>query len=381
MLKKKLAVAILGALMFNPVILPPNNFLPAPIVCAEVKTIEADGYYIMGDGTEENQAVAKERARADAKRAASEQACTFVESISEIKNNNLTRDEIYTISAAILKVISDPVNPEISGGSVMFHCHITVTVNTSNVDKFLGDRQKLNEATRQNNELRAENERLQAEINALNKKFVAASAEEKKDINAEIKRNEEQFTAVQWTEKASNCIEYGDYDKAIDYLYQALELNPKYDAAWINLGFAHLGLGDLNQSIRYINKAVELNPEKTANWIFLATVYLASNDNHKVFECLEKAKELNSDYAQDWIIIASLYSSLKHYGKTIECLTKVTELAPQNPIGWLMLSVAYEHFFNYSKANECYTKFIELTPKDTDHKKWREKARETLFNN
>ena len=33
---------------------------------AEVRMIEADGYYIMGDGPEENAAVAKERARADA---------------------------------------------------------------------------------------------------------------------------------------------------------------------------------------------------------------------------------------------------------------------------------------------------------------------------
>lgn len=38
MLNKKLAAAILAALMFNPVILPPNNFLPAPVVCAAEKS-------------------------------------------------------------------------------------------------------------------------------------------------------------------------------------------------------------------------------------------------------------------------------------------------------------------------------------------------------
>ena len=54
-------------------------------VHAAIKVVEADGYYIMGDGPEENQAVAKERARADAKRAASEQAGIYVESIYEVK--------------------------------------------------------------------------------------------------------------------------------------------------------------------------------------------------------------------------------------------------------------------------------------------------------
>ena len=47
---------------------------------AEVRMIEADGYYIMGDGPEENATVAKERARADARRAASEQAGLYVAS-------------------------------------------------------------------------------------------------------------------------------------------------------------------------------------------------------------------------------------------------------------------------------------------------------------
>ncbi len=37
MLKKKLAVAVLGALLFSPAILPPNNFVPASLVYAAEK--------------------------------------------------------------------------------------------------------------------------------------------------------------------------------------------------------------------------------------------------------------------------------------------------------------------------------------------------------
>ena len=49
---------------------------------AEKIIIVADGYSIMGDGPEENPAVAQERARKDAKRAASEKAG----GITEVKN-------------------------------------------------------------------------------------------------------------------------------------------------------------------------------------------------------------------------------------------------------------------------------------------------------
>lgn len=404
-MKKKLAVAILGALMFSPVILPPNNFLPAPVVCAEVKTIEADGYYIMGDGTEENQAVAKERARADAKRAASEQACTFVESISEIKNNNLTRDEIYTISAAILKVISDPVNPEISGGSVMFHCHITVTVDTSNIEKFLQDRQKLNEATRQNNELRAEIERLQAEINNLNKKFATASAEEKKQINAEIKRNEENFTAAQWVEKGNdyywsgnynNAIEcynkaialdsknysawnklgatyhaMDDYQKAIEYGNKAIYLNPKSESAWNNLGFAYESQGNLIKAIECYNNAIELNPKDDANCIYLGFSYELLGDYEKAVDYYKKAIELNPNNELAWNNLGYIYdTTLTKWdsAKAFECYIKVVELNPKNDAAWYNLGVLYYKLQNYTKAVECFNKAIELKPDNSRYK-------------
>ena len=86
---------------------------------AEVKIVEADGYYIMGDGPEENQAVAKERAQAYAKRAASEQAGIYVESIYEVKMSKLTRDEIRTISANVMEVQETEITPEVLGGTTI----------------------------------------------------------------------------------------------------------------------------------------------------------------------------------------------------------------------------------------------------------------------
>ncbi len=264
MLKKKLAVAVLGALMFSPAILPPNNFFPASIVCAEVKTIEADGYYIMGDGTEENQGVAKERAREDAKRAASEQACTFIESISEIKNGNLTRDEIRTFSATVLEIINAPVKIESNGDSMVFHCHITAKVDTNNVmEKLQQDRQQLEEFLRQTKELSDKMEKLNAEMQALQEKYKTASQFERDKINVEVKRNENDFSAIQWNEKGRNYDALGEYYKAIECFNKSIELNPKYDVAWNNLGCTYLiGLGNAKKALKCFNKAIKLNPHQ-----------------------------------------------------------------------------------------------------------------------
>ena len=407
MLKKKFAVAILGALMVSPVILPPNNFLPAPVVFAEVKTIEADGYYIMGDSPAENQGVAKERARADAQRAASEQACTFVESISEIKNNNLTRDEINTISASILKVISDPVNPEISGAAIMFHCHITVVVDTSNInEKLLQDRQKLEEATRQNIELRAEIARLQAEIESLNKKFAAASAEEKIEINAEIKRNENQFTAVQWNNKGFELYNAGDYngavecfnkaielnpaldmaycnlgaiysssgnfDKAAEYFNNAVKLNSQNDLAWNNLGLLYKQQGQYNQAVEYYNKALELNPKNSTAWYNLALTYNAMGNYYQAVDCYQETVKLKQNDSVIWNNFGFAYRKLNQFDKAIECYTKSVEINPKYDNAWSNLGAAYFYSGNYQKALECFNKALELNPDKENYKKWRE---------
>ena len=331
MLKKKLAVAILGALMFNPVILPPNNFFPARVVYAEVKTIEADGYYIMGDGTEETQGVAKARAREDAKRAASEQACTFIESISEIKNGNLTRDEIRTISASILKIIEAPVNPEISGGSIMFHCKIKVEVDTSNVtDKLLQDRQKFAEYTRQIKEKDEEIERLNAEMNTLKQKFETASTYEKEEINAEVKRNENQFNALLWNEKAFQYNMAGDYKNALESAKKAVSFNQQLDAAWVNMGYAYNFLGEYGRAIDALTNAVELYTKYESAYGNLGFAHYLLGNYSLAIDYFLKALDMNPNDSVIYYNIGAAYNLLGEYEQSLEYLNKSIELNPDN---------------------------------------------------
>lgn len=166
-------------------------FIIMPIACAEVVTVEADGYYTVGDGPEENISVAKERARIEAKRIVTEQAGIYVESISEVKNGKLTRDEIRTISSAVLQVQSENITPEILSGSVIqFHCHITTLVDTANILKQLKDKENLIEATQRNKLLEEENARIKAELATLKEQYKSADAVKRQEINAKVRLNE-----------------------------------------------------------------------------------------------------------------------------------------------------------------------------------------------
>lgn len=170
-MRKKFVAALLGGMLtFGQGILNPSP------IHAEIRTIEADGEYTMGDGLEENRGTAKERARKNAVRVAGEQACLFVESLSEVKNGKLTRDEIRTVSAAVLEVINSAISLVPSGESIKFVCHITVTVDTDSVmieinkgrDKLDAQVRRIKELEEENDRIRAENERIKNEYKTTN---------------------------------------------------------------------------------------------------------------------------------------------------------------------------------------------------------------------
>ena len=110
-------------------------FLVAPMITlAKELMIEADGYYIVGDGPAEDPNVARARARADAKRAASDRAGVYIRAISESKDAELTRDEVKTISATFMRVINESITieriEEIGGMVFQYHCHLEVVIDT-----------------------------------------------------------------------------------------------------------------------------------------------------------------------------------------------------------------------------------------------------------
>ncbi|MBO6291163.1 MAG: tetratricopeptide repeat protein [Selenomonas sp.] len=333
---------------------------------AEVRVIEADGYYIMGDGPEENAAVAKERARADARRAASEQAGLYVAGMTEVKKGKLTRDEIRTISAAVLEVKEDNVTPEVLGGTVIqYHCRMKAVVDTGSItDQLRQDREEFAKSVRRNEELEADLARVNAELAELKERYKTASEAQKQEINREVKRNEDEFTAAQWNEKGMERYNRKDYQGAIEYFRKAIELDHKYASPWNNMGSAYGYLGNYNKEIECYRKAIELDPKFAYPWNNMGYAYGALGDYHKEIEYCQKAIELDQKFSSPWNNMGEAYDSLGNYNKAIECCRKAIELDSKFSNPWIIMGLAYAHSDNHNKAIECYRKAIELDPKN-----------------
>lgn len=335
------------------------------LVYAEKKFIEAVGYAVMGDGPEENPAVAKERARTEAKRAASEQAGVYVESLTVMQSGRITQDEIRTISANVIEIVSADISTEILGGlAVKYNCQMKVVVDTERLESYLhtDEREKFNEAVQRNKELEGRLKQVSDDLSALKEKFKSASESEKVALNAQVKQNERQFSAAARNDEGLRLYNRKDYAGAIKCFKEAAELDPTYAAPWNGLGWTYRDTKDWDKAIESFLKAVELEPDYASPFNGLAYVYNYRGNYEKAVSYCERAIALDSTYAAPWNNLGYAYGKLKNYTKAIECYKHAAELDRYDAAPLLNLGSTYEIIGDNEHASEFYLHALEVNP-------------------
>ena len=134
----------------------------APNVSAAPEIIEADGVYMMGDN--DTPKSARDAARNEAMRAATERAGVYIESVSEVQDYALTRDEIRMVAAAVLRVLNEQVTPELVGDAWRYRVHLVCSVDTDGIDlaALAGDKAELARLTQERDALQRENDDLRS---------------------------------------------------------------------------------------------------------------------------------------------------------------------------------------------------------------------------
>ncbi len=142
-------------------------FAVTPPSHAAIKQIDAHATYHLGDN--DSKLDGHRLALMEAKRTALEKAGTYVESITEVKDYQLTRDDIKTYSAGILHVeeTKDP-DWQMEGHNLTVTVYVTVSVDDQDVANKIGALRKDQDATKQLKASRQQveqNERKVAELN------------------------------------------------------------------------------------------------------------------------------------------------------------------------------------------------------------------------
>jgi len=90
-----------------------------------------------------------------------------------------------------------------------------------------------------------------------------------------------------------------EFENAIEYFVQAVEINPENYYVLNNLGLALIRTGDFQEAKEYLEKAVEQDPQEAFIFNNLGIVYENLNQLEEARESYEKAVELNHQQAQE----------------------------------------------------------------------------------
>ena len=281
------------------------------VASAEIFTVEADGIYSMGDGEgEENQAIAKERARVDAIRLAGEQASVYVENSNEVSQGMLTRDDIKLLSATILQVKSYDYHPVVEGDEIIYRCHLIATVDTDSMKGLIKNGRLQLEMEDSLRKYQEENERLSKENELLNLRYKLASVAQKMQLGAMKRKNNREFLANKYAKEGCDLQRKQEYQGAIEAYNKSIVLNPNNAIVYSNMGYACLELEQNERAKSLFEKAITLDPDRGEAYSALGIIYYGLGQYKKAISFCEKAIELKEANSGIYLMMGDLYERL-----------------------------------------------------------------------
>ncbi|MEQ1843960.1 MAG: TonB family protein [Nitrospira sp.] len=165
---------------------------------AENKTIISDATYSMGDG--ETPLSAEAMVLQKAKQRALEEAGTYVESYTHVRNLDLTVDEIKTIAGGVMKTEVIEQTRALEGNGTRFYIKIRAVITTDRIED-LARRKQLGPLSAENKKLQADLAKLTRDLEDFKRQIVQSKTEsERTRVLDKIREVEKQFRHAQSTE-------------------------------------------------------------------------------------------------------------------------------------------------------------------------------------
>lgn len=146
----------------------------------------------------------------------------------------------------------------------------------------------------------------------------------------------------------------GDYTEAIVLLEDALSY--KDDAeVFYQLGIVHVQKEDYDKAIEPLEKAVELDPSLTGAYILLSDVYENQSKLEQALEEIENGIQYNEIYIELYFKAAELASKLNEFGKAESYYQEAIEIEPGND----RAVVKYAEYLTYMEDSEAVIELFD----------------------
>jgi tetratricopeptide (TPR) repeat protein len=155
---------------------------------------------------------------------------------------------------------------------------------------------------------------------------------------------------------------YTDPDKAIEYLNNAIKLQPYAANAYEYRGLAYKRLYQYQRAIEDFNESIRLKPDSYMAYNNRGSVYSDLGLYHTALRDYDQAIRLKPDYAYAYSNRGNVYSDLGQDQRAIEDYNWAICLKPDIAEPYYNRGLAYYKFGQYQRAIEDFNESIRLRP-------------------
>ncbi len=290
------------------------------------------------------------------KRILLEELGIYLESRTEVKNFQLTRDEVTMLVAGIVQ--TEIVTEKWDTETLKYWLRAKISADPDDVVKSLGELKKDTRRVKELEETREKAEKALREIESLKKDLDQAKKEKIIEYNNAVNR----LSAEDWFQKGMTAWNDRRYQDAVDAYTKAIELDPTYVVAIDNRGACYGRLGKYREAMADHNRAISLNPLYAFAYTNRGAIYFYIGNYEKSVEDHSKAIELDRGNHLGWGNRGSVYINLKRYHDAVMDLNKAIELAPDFSDHYMNRAAAFLYLDQNQKALKDLDKAIELDP-------------------
>lgn len=289
---------------------------------AEIKTFVRDFTYQAGEA--DSKLTSRDNALIQVKRLLAEELARYLQSKTEVKNYQLTKDQIISYTA--LYGQTQIINEKWDGKEYWMQAKIEadpeeVAKHLDAVRKDRDQSKKLEELKRKTDELLKENEQLRK-----------ATKDDQISISL-YERNIDDIKANGLLAEASILAKQNKHKEAIERLTSAIQLySDHYSQAftYATRGLSYLALRDYAQAIKDCTKAIGLNPEEDMAYRVRGQGYGYLSNYEQSIKDYDKAIALTPNNAYSYMLRASGYASLGNFKMAKTDYSQAIQLSPYN---------------------------------------------------
>ena len=293
------------------------------------------------------------------KRLLLEEVGTYLISETNVKDFQLTKDKITTLTAGIVQ--AEILTEKWDG--ITYYLKAKMSIAPQEVTKLLEGLRENSQKNRELDETRRKVDEALNKIKQLQDELAAGKRLEGK--SNEYSKAVAELKAKEWIDKGVAFVYAENYEMGLNAFNNAVEIDPTSSWAHINKGWALNALGHYNQALTVLNRASDLDSKNPWIYIHRGGAYMMLGNCQQALLDAEKTISLDATIAYAYAIRGWAYSCLGNLDRALADLNKSAQMDPKNPLVYIFRAWVHNALGNKRLALDDFDKSFNLAPNNS----------------